>query len=168
MYAHNGPENLKKSRQKNLWNQINQNIFFVKLHFWQFSQFKNWFLAIFEIAKKMEFAQKKFREIDWFDFTSFFAWTFLKFSGLLCIFQLSLWKFIYLTFIKTPYCSYLHMYYLYFSTDYHLWLLSWKAIWSSCYTYSNSSKIPRFFFLNCQFWIAKSSCLYSIIWSRTR
>ena len=28
-----GPENLKKSRQKNSWNHINQNFFFVKLHF---------------------------------------------------------------------------------------------------------------------------------------
>ena len=38
-----------------------------------FSQFKNWFLAIFEIAKKMEFGQKKILlEIDLFDFTSFF------------------------------------------------------------------------------------------------
>ena len=41
---HSGPENLKKSRQKNSRNQINQNFFFVKLHFRQFqtfSQFKN-------------------------------------------------------------------------------------------------------------------------------
>ena len=33
---HSGPESLKKSRQKNSLNQINTNLFFVKLHFWQF------------------------------------------------------------------------------------------------------------------------------------
>ena len=33
---HSGPENLKKSRQKNLWNQIYS---LVKLHFWQFWTF---------------------------------------------------------------------------------------------------------------------------------
>ena len=35
-FIHSGPENLKKSRQKNSWNQINHKFFFVKLHFWQF------------------------------------------------------------------------------------------------------------------------------------
>ena len=30
---YNGPENFKKSRQKNLWNQLNQKKFFMKLHF---------------------------------------------------------------------------------------------------------------------------------------
>ena len=34
--GHSGPENLKKSRQKNSWNQINRGFFCVKLPFWQF------------------------------------------------------------------------------------------------------------------------------------
>ena len=61
---HTGPENLKKSRPKKSWIQINQKNIFVKLHFWQFetfSQFKKWFLA-----------PQKIREIDLFDFTVFF------------------------------------------------------------------------------------------------
>ena len=66
---HSGPENLKKYRQKNSWNQISQ-IFFVKLHFWQFwtlSQFKNLFLAIFEIAKKWNLVKKiSWNWIIWF------------------------------------------------------------------------------------------------------
>ena len=38
-----GPENLKSpGKKKNSWNQIVSHFFFfVKLHFWQFSQFKN-------------------------------------------------------------------------------------------------------------------------------
>ena len=36
---HSGPENVKKSRQKNSWNQINPNFFFVKLHFWRVLNF---------------------------------------------------------------------------------------------------------------------------------
>ena len=43
------PENLKKSRQKTSWNQINQKNFLGS--FKLFPQFKNRFLAIFEIAK---------------------------------------------------------------------------------------------------------------------
>ena len=34
----------------------------------------------------MEFGQRKFREIDLFDFTSFFAWTFLNFLAHLIIY----------------------------------------------------------------------------------
>ena len=34
--------------------------------------------------QKMEFGQKKFREIDLFDFTSFFGLDFFKFSGPMC------------------------------------------------------------------------------------
>ena len=73
-----------------------QNIFFVKLNFWQFqtfSQFKNWFLPILEIAKKNHFGKKNFREIDLFDFTSvfFFFLDFFKFSGPLCAVHL-MWK----------------------------------------------------------------------------
>ena len=37
------------------------------------------FLAIFEIAKNGFWSKIFFREIDLFDFTSFFAWTFLNF-----------------------------------------------------------------------------------------
>ena len=52
----------------------------MKLYFWQFwtfSQFKNLFFAIFEIAKKWTLVKKFFRDIDLFDFTFFLAWTFL-------------------------------------------------------------------------------------------
>ena len=51
----------------------------MKLNFWQlytFTQFKNRSLAIFEIAKKMEFGKKK-NLIALFDFTSFLVGTFL-------------------------------------------------------------------------------------------
>ena len=64
----------KKSRSKNSWSQINQKIFYVKLHFWQFetfSQSKNWFWPFLKL-QKMEFGPKKIREIDLFDFKSFF------------------------------------------------------------------------------------------------
>ena len=53
-----GPENLKKSRQKNSCSQINLNIFR-------------------EIAKKWNLAKNKFHEINLFDLTSFVAWIFL-------------------------------------------------------------------------------------------
>ena len=49
-----GQKILKKSREKKFVKSNKSKIFFVKLHFWQFStfsQFKYWFLAIFEIAK---------------------------------------------------------------------------------------------------------------------
>ena len=77
----------KKSRQKNSWNQIIQ-FFFVKLHFWHFSQFKNWFLAIFEIAKKkMEFGQKNY-SLNWFIWFHEFFWPgLLKFSGTPCLYN---------------------------------------------------------------------------------
>ena len=41
-----------------------------KIDFWPFLKFQ-----------KMEFGQKNFREIDLFDFTSFFGLDFFKFSG---------------------------------------------------------------------------------------
>ena len=70
---HSGPENLKKSRQKNSWNQINH--FFswncISGSFKLFPSSKNWFLAIFEITKNRIWS-KNFCEIDLFDFTSFF------------------------------------------------------------------------------------------------
>ena len=43
-----------------------------KIDFWPFLR-----------LQKMEFGQKKFREIDLLDFTSFFGLDFFKFSGLL-------------------------------------------------------------------------------------
>ena len=49
-----GPEKLKKCRQKNSWNQINKKKIpsnCISGSFKLFPQFKNWFLAIFEIAK---------------------------------------------------------------------------------------------------------------------
>ena len=35
--------------------------------------------------QKMDFGKKKIREIDLFDFTSFFVLNYFKFSGLLCL-----------------------------------------------------------------------------------
>ena len=70
----------KKSMPKNSWNQIN--------HFHGiFSGYFPFFVKVIF----MENIQQKFREIDLvFDFTSFFlfflAWTFLKFSGQLCLY----------------------------------------------------------------------------------
>ena len=49
---HGGPENFKKSRQKKIHEikkKIHETAFLAVLNY---SQFKNWFLAIFEIAKK--------------------------------------------------------------------------------------------------------------------
>ena len=58
----------------------------MKLHFWQFwtfSKFKNWFLAIFGIARKWILAQKIF-SWNWFIwFREFFVLDFSKFFGLL-------------------------------------------------------------------------------------
>ena len=55
------------------------------------------FLAVFAVPKidfgpflkllKMEFGQKKIREIDLFDFTIFLGLDFFKFSGPLCIYN---------------------------------------------------------------------------------
>ena len=61
--VHSGPENLKKSRQKNSWNEIYQKNFreIAFLAVLNFSQFKKRFLTIFEIAKN-GFGQKKIRE----------------------------------------------------------------------------------------------------------
>ena len=68
----------------------------MKLHIWQFqtfSQFKNWFLAIFEIATNGVRSKKIFGEIDLFDFTSFFfAWTFLNFLAHCEVVEIGYWK----------------------------------------------------------------------------
>ena len=66
---HRGQENLKKSRQKNSWNQINQKKIFVKFLFWQFSELKNWFLKL----QKMEFGQKNY-SWNWFIWFHEFFW----------------------------------------------------------------------------------------------
>ena len=67
-HTHSGPENLKKSRPKNSWNQINQfhEIFFDQIPFFEIS--KNDHKLIFELGKslklsKMQVHEKKF----WFD-----------------------------------------------------------------------------------------------------
>ena len=71
-FLHSEPENLKKSRQKNLQNCIygsfNRFIICSKIDFWSFLK-----------LQKMEFGQKKFHDIDLFEFMSFLAWTFLNF-----------------------------------------------------------------------------------------
>ena len=63
---HSGPENLKKSSPKNPWNQINQ-IFFswncISCQFKKISQFKNWFLAICEIAKNGILSKENFMKL---------------------------------------------------------------------------------------------------------
>ena len=73
--AHSGPENLKKSRQKNLWNQINP-IFFREIAFLavlNFFPLKKIILGHFWNCKKWNLVKKIFDEIDLFDFTSFLA-----------------------------------------------------------------------------------------------
>ena len=113
---HSGPENLKKSRPKNSWNEINQfqRIFFdvfwlsesellifienvQKIFSWNclfrsFIFFPGWKIDFCPFLKwqNMEFGEKKFfREIDLFDFTSFLAWTFLDFVANCGIFSVS-------------------------------------------------------------------------------
>ena len=81
---HSGPENLKKSSQKNSWNQINQNLFFREiaflavLNFFPSSKIDFWPCLKLQ---KMEFGEKIFCEIDLSDFMSFFGLDFFKFSG---------------------------------------------------------------------------------------
>ena len=79
---HSGPETLKKSRQKKLVKSHKSKFFFVKLHFWQipsFSQFKNSFLAIFEIAKNGIWSKHFFVKLIYLISRVFLAWTFLIF-----------------------------------------------------------------------------------------
>ena len=66
--THSGPENLKKSRPKNSWKQINQ------FH-------KKIFFAIFELGESLKLPKIQFhvKKFDWFDLTSFFASAFLNF-----------------------------------------------------------------------------------------
>ena len=86
--VHSGPENLKKSRQKNSWNQINQKIFswnciFGSIKFFPTSKID--FLVIFKIEKN-GFWAKTFFSWKWFisDSTSFFGLHSIKYSGPLC------------------------------------------------------------------------------------
>ena len=80
------PENLKKSRSKKLVNR-NKSIsrfFLAKFHFLQFQKWTKmnfWTGKKFKTLPEMKFQEKKF---DLFDFTSFFAWTFLKILALCC------------------------------------------------------------------------------------
>ena len=76
-----GPENLKKSRPKNSWNQINQfhEIFWTKIHFLQFQKWPRinfWTRKKFKTAKN---AMSRKNDFDSFDFTNFWP-------GLLLIF----------------------------------------------------------------------------------
>ena len=84
LIIHSGPENLKKSRQKNSWNQINKKNFFFswncisgsfklfpssKIEFWPFLK-----------LQKMEVGQKKFSaKLIYLIWRVFLAWTFLNF-----------------------------------------------------------------------------------------
>ena len=84
---HSGSEDYKKSRHKKSWNQIKQNSFPWNFIFGSFlkhfpsSKIEFWpFLKL----QKLDFGQNFFREIDFFDFTSFFGLDFFKFSGPLC------------------------------------------------------------------------------------
>ena len=68
---HSGPENFKKSSQKNSWNQINP-IFFREIAFLpvlNFFPIQKLIFGHFWNCKK----EKKICEIDLFDFTSFFG-----------------------------------------------------------------------------------------------
>ena len=65
--VYSGPENLKKSRQKNSWNQINEFAFLAVLNFFPVQKFIFGHFGNFENLVK-----KFFREVDLFDFTSFF------------------------------------------------------------------------------------------------
>ena len=76
---HIGPENLKKSRQKNLWNQF----FFREIAFLNFFPVQKLTFGHFWNGKKWNLVKINFREIDLFDFTSFWGLDFFKFSGLL-------------------------------------------------------------------------------------
>ena len=83
LLRHSGPENWKKSRQKNLRNQINQffsheTAFLAVLNFFPVQKL---IFGHFWNGKKIEFVQTKSREIDLVDFTSFLAWTFFKCSS---------------------------------------------------------------------------------------
>ena len=66
----------------------------MKLHFWQFSQFKNWFLAIFEIAKNGIWSKNLFVKLIYIWFHDFFGldffyifWPTVWFTN--CIFKFS-------------------------------------------------------------------------------
>ena len=60
--SHSGPENLKITGQKNLWNQINQ---FHEMLFWPnsiFCHFKNGSKSIFELGKSLKLPKMQFHE----------------------------------------------------------------------------------------------------------
>ena len=80
LLLHSWPENLKKSKQKNLM-KPNKSISI-------FCNFKNGQKSICELGKKFKTAGNAKKNFDLFDFTSFFCLDFFKFSGPLCPSQL--------------------------------------------------------------------------------
>ena len=105
---HSGSENFLSPGQKNSSNQINQfHEIFLPYFSWKvsnifswncifgsckhFPQFKNWFLAIFEIGKNELWSKKiSWNWFIWFD--EFFYPDFFKFSGPLWHYQLFVYK----------------------------------------------------------------------------
>ena len=82
MYYHSGPENFKKSKQKKFVKSNKAKHFFREIAFLvvlNFFPVQKLIFSHFEIAKNGIWPNKKFREIDLFDFTSFLVWTFLNF-----------------------------------------------------------------------------------------
>ena len=66
-----------QAKKKNSWNQINQ--FHEKLMKFHFLQFLKWPKINFWTGKSLKLPKMQFHEIDLFDFTSFFPWTFSNF-----------------------------------------------------------------------------------------
>ena len=77
LLLHSGPENLKRSKKKNSWNQINQFFFSWNCIFGSFKLFPSSKIDVWPFLKlqKMEFGQKKF-SWNWF-----FGLDFFRFSG---------------------------------------------------------------------------------------
>ena len=92
--SHSRPDNLKKSKPKNSWNQINQ-FHGIVWGYFPFSESKIW---TENILKKRVF----FRDIDLFDFTSFFTWIFF-FNFMAYCASINWWKFLAGTFTSILY-----------------------------------------------------------------
>ena len=92
----------------------------MKLHFWQFSPNSKINFWPFLKLQKMEFGQKKFPEIDLFDFTSFLAWTFLKFLAYCETFMISHCSRQYYKCAKSCWYYFLFIYFL-FETLFYIW-----------------------------------------------
>ena len=76
----------KKVQAKKLV-KSNKSNFFREIAFLAVLNFKNLFLAIFEIAKNGIWSKKFFVKLILFDFTSFFGWTFFNFLAYCDIFD---------------------------------------------------------------------------------